>query len=75
MAVKDIDRFEKINNLTINVYGCNEDGNEIYPRRISNRRDNNAINLLMLENGAGYHYVLIKNLNGLLRSHADGNHT
>ena len=29
----------------------------------------------MLENGEAYHYVLIKNLNGLLRSCADGNHT
>ena len=75
MAVTDIDRFEKMNNLTINVYSCNEDGSEICPRRMSKRRDNKPINLLMLENGNGYHYVLIKNLNGLLRSHADGNHT
>ena len=66
MAVKGIDRFEKKKNLTINVYGCSEDGREIWPRRISKRRDNKPINLLMLENGNGYHYVLIKNLNGLL---------
>ena len=74
MAVTDIDKFEKMNDLIINVYGCNEDGSEIYPRRISKKRGK-AINLLMLENGEAYHYVLIKNLNGLLRSHADGNHT
>ena len=55
MAVKDIDRFEKRNNLTINIYRYNDIGSEIYPRRISNRRDNNVINLLMLNNGAGYH--------------------
>ena len=66
MAVDDIDRFEKKNGLVINVYSCNEDGREICPRRISKRRSNDAINLLMLENGNGYHYVLIKNLNGLL---------
>ena len=72
MAVKDINRFEKMNNLTINVYGCNEDGSEIYPRRISNRRDNKAINLLMLDNGTGYHYVLIRDLNRLLGSRAQG---
>ena len=66
MAVKDIDRFERRNNLTINVYECNDIGSDIYPRRISKKRDNNAINLLMLENGAGYHYVLIRDLNRLL---------
>ena len=29
MAVKDIDKFEKMNNLVINVYGCTEDGTQI----------------------------------------------
>merc|ERR1712081_78630 len=66
MAVKDIDKFEKMNNLVINVYGCTEDGTQIWPRRISIRRDKEVINLLMLENGDNYHYVLIKNLNRLL---------
>ena len=28
----EIDKFEKMNDLIINVYSCNEDGNEIYPR-------------------------------------------
>ena len=69
MAVDDIDRFEKKNGLVINVYSCNEDGREICPRRISKRRSNDAINLLMLENDNGYHYVLIKDLNKLLGSH------
>ena len=73
MTVKDIDRFEKMNDLKINVFGCTEDGRQIWPRRISNRRGKEAIYLLMLENGNGYHYVL--NMNGLLRSCADGNHT
>merc|ERR1712112_331706 len=54
------------NDLVINVYGCTEDGTQIWPRRISKRRDKDAINLLMLENGDNYHYVLIKNLNRLL---------
>ena len=66
MAVKDIDKFEKMNDLVINVYGCTEDGTQIWPRRISKRRDKEAINLLMLESGNDYHYVLIKNLNRLL---------
>ena len=44
IAVKDIDRFEKMNNLAINVYGCSTNGSEIWPRKISNRRDNKVIN-------------------------------
>ena len=67
MAVKDIDKFEKLNDLIINVYGCSEEGSLIFPRRKSKRRDKEAINLLMLENGEHYHYVLIKTLNRLLR--------
>ena len=39
---------------------------EKYVRRISKRRSNDAINLLMLENDNGYHHVLIKVLNRLL---------
>ena len=65
MAVKDIKKFEKMNDLVINVYGCTEDGTQIWPRRISKKRDKETINLLMLKNGDNYHYVLIKNLNRL----------
>ena len=64
-----------MNDIIINVYGCTEDGRKIYPRRMSKGRDKKAINLLMIENGEGYHYVLIENLNGLLRCCADGNNT
>ena len=66
MKLKDIDKFEKLNNLIINVYGCTENGKEIWPRRISKKRGKEAINLLMLEDGKRYHYVLIKSLNRLL---------
>ena len=66
MKLKDIDKFEKLNNLIINVYGCTKNGKEIWPRRISKKRGKEAINLLMLDNGKRYHYVLIKNLNKLL---------
>ena len=42
---------------------------------MNKKRRGKAINLLMLENGEAYHYVLMKNLNRLLRSCADGNNT
>ena len=65
MAVKDITKFERLSDLVINVYGCSEDGTQIWPRRISKKRDKKTINLLMLESGNNYHYVLIKSLNRL----------
>ena len=55
MAVNDIDKFEKQNNHIINVYACSKDGTNIFPRRISKRRDKEAINLLMLENASIVH--------------------
>ena len=75
MAIKDIDKFERMNILTINVYGCSKDGGKIWPRRISKRRDNRAINLLMLNNGAGYHYNLIRHLNRLVGKGGSGTHS
>ena len=70
MAVKDIEKFEKMNNLTINVYACERGGSEIWIRRISKKRGE-AINLLMIEDDGRYHYTLIKDLNRLLRSRGD----
>ena len=74
MAVKDIDKFENMNNMIINIYACERDGSEIWPRRISKKRGK-AINLIMIEDDGRYHYALIKDLNRLLRSPADCNHT
>ena len=72
MAVKDIDKFENMNNMIINIYACERDGSEIWPRRISKKRGK-AINLIMIEDDGRYHYALIKDLNRLLRSPADTN--
>ena len=47
LAVTDIDKFEKKNDVIINIYGCSEDIYEKWPRRIS-KRTGKAINLLML---------------------------
>ena len=74
MAVKDIEKFEKMNNLIINVYACERGGSEIWLRRISKKRGK-AINLLMIEDDGRYHYTLINDLNILLKSPADGGST
>merc|ERR1711954_624664 len=70
MAVKDIEKFEKMNNLTINAYACERGGSEIWIRRITKKRGG-AINLLMIEDNGKYHYTLIKDLNRLMRSRGD----
>ena len=74
MTLKDNEKFEKMNALIINVYGCTADGTHIWPRRMSKRRDTGTINLLMLKTGDNYLYVLIKNLNRLLGSGGSGTH-
>ena len=58
MSVGDIDRFEKINpDLAINVYSYEK--GLVYPRRISDRRKEKLINLIMFDNlNGGYHYIL-----------------
>ena len=53
------------------MYGCDENGENIYPIIICERRDHKAINPLLLTNGDKYHYVLIQNLNRLLGSGKD----
>ena len=69
ISIKDITNFENQNDYIINVYSGNQDTN-IQPRRISKIRDQDkkTINLLMLENGEKYHYVLISDFNRLLGS-------
>ena len=49
ISVGDIDRFEKLNqDLTINVYAYEE--GLVFPRRISNRRGEKLIKLIMFDN-------------------------
>ena len=68
MSLGDIDRFEKLNeDLTMNVYGFEK--GIILPRRISERRGETPINLIMYDNlREGYQYAIIKNLDRLLGS-------
>ena len=67
MSINDIDKFEKQNpDYIVNVYGCDESGENIYPRRISKIRVQKPINLLLLQNDEKYHYTLIKKFNSLL---------
>ena len=65
VSIKTIGRFENQNPHTINVYGYNEDDDEIYPLRIS-KKQAPEINLLFISNDEKNHYVWIKNIAKLL---------
>merc|ERR1711936_437835 len=67
MRLQQIPKFEKMNNLTINVYMSNKSGSDIWPVYISKRRGDEPINLLLLSDDEKSHYTYIKNFNGLLR--------
>ena len=66
MRLQQIPKFEKMNNLTINVYTTDRTGEDIWPIYISKTRCNNPINLLLLSQGENSHYTWIKNFNRLL---------
>ena len=62
--ISQIPKFEKQNDLAINVYGYER---KVVPYHISNQpREMNRINLLLLHDKDNYHYCWIKNLNRLL---------
>ena len=59
----DISKFEKQNqNYRINVYGYDNDNEEVYPLRISDKERGLLINLLLISNDETDHYCWIKNL-------------
>ena len=63
----DMYRFEKLNNLSINIYELNFDQNKhkLIPIEISKNESDKVIDLLIYKN----HYVLIKKLNVFIGKH------
>lgn len=65
MKITQISKFEKLNNLSINVFR-NENG-DIFPIHLStNRAGTHHCNLLLISKGEIQHYCLIKNMSRLL---------
>lgn len=62
MQVEDIEEFEKLNNLSINVYIFDNEIKSTNPLMYSKRRSNDRkhINLLLIEEGFDQHYVCIQ---------------
>ena len=60
MGLEDINQFENLNEVRINVFGY--DGRDLFPLRVSKFVSNFTMDLLLLYEADCYHYVLITNL-------------
>ncbi|GBM25006.1 hypothetical protein AVEN_50348-1 [Araneus ventricosus] len=63
--ISQIDRFENMNNVSINVFGF--DG-EVFPLKMESLPPGKErhVNLLLISDGEKRHYILIKNMSRLL---------
>nr|DAC81386.1 TPA_asm: PolB [Parasteatoda house spider adintovirus] len=65
MKLNQISKFEKINNLSINVFGC--ENKDIFPLHLSsNRAGVHHVNLLLISKGEKQHFCLICDMSRLL---------
>ena len=70
--IKGIDKFEHQNNISVNVYGCED--KKIFPLRITTMGiARHCVNLLYITAGETSHYVLLKDL-GRLVPRQNNNH-
>ena len=70
--IKEIDKFEHQNNITVNVYGC--ENKKIFPLRITTTGiGRHCMNLSYITAGETSHYVLLKDLSRLI-SRQNNNH-
>ena len=79
MALKDVAKFERLNNISVSVYGYEKaktDANGVkteegfvYPLQVARELKEQHVNLLMISNDDGInHYCLIRNFSRLVRS-------
>ncbi len=67
MALTDIPKFEKMNNLSVNVYGLTET-NKVQVLKITNDKKTTHVNLLYFNSEENSHYTYIKDLSRLIKS-------
>ena len=66
--VSDIPKFERRNNMTINVFGYDACNKAIYPIRVVSTSNTNHADLLLISEGEKQHYCLIRNFSRLVGS-------
>ena len=72
VTLKDIYKFERLNAVSINVYGI--ENKQILPLRLTNEKKKKHVNVLYVQdprNGVG-HFAWIKNLSRLVSSQISG---
>ena len=69
--LKDICKFERVNNISINVFALDEK-NYIYPLKIVDYEKEDHRDLLYITNEETAHYCYIKNFSRLIRSQLTG---
>ena len=67
VSIADIPKFERRNDITISVYGC-EAENLIYPIKVSKEKKKKHVNLLLISDEENQHYCNIKDFNRLIGS-------
>ena len=66
VSLNKIDKFEKQNPFAVNVFGI--EGEKVYPLRISEEREKQVIDLLLISKGETTNYCWVKNKSRLLSS-------
>lgn len=77
IKLKDINKFEALNNISINVFGLEYDvesrSNKVVgPLYFTKQRKSRHVNLLYITNGTNGHYCYIKNLSRLVNKQLTG---
>ncbi len=67
MALNDIPKFEKMNNLSVNVYGLTET-NKVQILKLTDDHKSCHVNLLYFNSEENSHYTYIKDLSKLVRT-------
>ena len=72
MTLKDIPKFEKVNNVSISVYGYQEGKEDqegfVYPLKVSKEVNERHVNLFLIADDDTNHYCFIKNYGRLVGS-------
>ena len=69
MALRDIPKFERLNNVSVSVYAYQE-GQEgfIYPSKVSKEVNERHVNILLIADDDTNHYCFIKDFDKLVGS-------
>src|SRR5678815_4473154 len=68
-----ISRFERNNNISVNVFGYEKDV-KLYPLYISKHENDTCVDLLLISDGEKKHYCWIKNFNRLMALRNEKSH-